>query len=206
MKINQGKKLLKLARKSLETVFLKKELKFSQEKKEFSKPRGVFVTLTLDGELRGCIGFPYPIKPLAEAVAEASRAAAFGDPRFKTLDKEELKKIKIEISVLTMPEEIFVKGHAMADEIKIGRDGLIVQFSGFSGLLLPQVAKEQEWNSLQFLEAACTKAGLPGNSWLNPNCHVFKFQAEIFSEKGKGKREKKKKKTTKKQIKNKKKK
>lgn len=185
MKASQGKKLLKLARKSLEIVFLKKELKFSQEKKEFSKPRGVFVTLTENGELRGCIGFPYPIKPLGEAVIEAARAAAFGDPRFKTLDKDELKKIKIEVSVLSEPKEILVRGQAMADEIKIGRDGLIVQFSGFSGLLLPQVAKEYGWNSLQFLEAACTKAGLPGNAWLNPNCHVFKFQAEIFREKEK---------------------
>lgn len=185
MKPSQGKKLLKLARKSIDSFFLKKQVKFSQEKKEFSKPSGVFVTLTKHGELRGCIGFPYPIKPLGEAIVEAARAAAFGDPRFTTLTKEEFKGIKIEVSVLSEPKEILVRGHGMADEVKVGKDGLIVQFSGFSGLLLPQVSKEFKWNSLQFLEATCTKAGLPGNAWLNQNCHVFKFQAEIFKEQGK---------------------
>jgi len=180
----QGKKLLKLARKSIESYFSNKELKYDEEKKEFKEPRGVFVTLTRHGKLRGCIGFPYPYKPLAEAVVEAAKAAAFQDPRFKPLEAKELDKIKIEISVLTLPQEIQAKQDILK-EIEIGKDGLIIQFSGFSGLLLPQVALEQKWNSLQFLEATCNKAGLPSDCWKNKECHIFKFQAQIFSEKDK---------------------
>ncbi|MEM4152745.1 MAG: TIGR00296 family protein [Candidatus Pacearchaeota archaeon] len=178
----QGRKLLKLARKAIETRFSGKKLEYKEEKREFSKPTGVFVTLTKNGNLRGCIGFPYPVKPLAEAVIEAAEAAAFQDPRFKPLKEKELDKIKIEISVLTTPQEIKAKGLDILKEIEIGKDGLIVQFSGFSGLLLPQVALEHKWNVLQFLEATCNKAGLPSNIWMNPNCHIFKFQAQIFSE------------------------
>ena len=86
----QEKQLLKLARKAIESYFDKKPLKFEKEKKEFPKKQGVFVTLTLRGELRGCIGFPYPIKPLAEAIVEAAQSAASADPRFAPLKKEEL--------------------------------------------------------------------------------------------------------------------
>lgn len=180
----QGLKLLKLARKAIASHFSKKEFDFEQEKKEFKEPRGVFVTLNKEGKLRGCIGFPYPVKPLAEAVVEAAKAAAFQDPRFKPLEEREMDKINIEISVLTLPQEIRQKGFDILKEIKIGQDGLIIQFSGFSGLLLPQVALEYKLNALQFLEATCNKAGLPPSVWLNPNCRIFKFQAQIFSEKG----------------------
>lgn len=181
----QGARLIALARKSIEYYFLKKELDYSKEKKEFSEKRGVFVTLTKEKELRGCIGFPYPSKPLAEAVVEAAKSAAFSDPRFVPLKKEELNKIRIEISVLTIPEEIKVKKEnrkAILKEIEIGRDGLIVQLSGYSGLLLPQVASEQGWSALEFLRATCIKAGLPAETWLNQKCRIFKFQAQIFSE------------------------
>lgn len=187
----QGKKLLRLARKSIEAQFSHKELKFEKEKQEFKESRGVFVTLNKHGGLRGCIGFPYPSKPLAELVIEAARAAAFKDPRFKPLQKEELDKIKIEISVLTLPQEIQAKGQDILKEIHIGKDGLIIQFFGFSGLLLPQVATEYKWNSLRFIEAACNKAGLPNNIWLNPQCRVFKFQAQIFSEEKRAKKSEK---------------
>ena len=185
LKPSQGKRLLKLARNAVQSFYSKKMLKYSREKKEFSQPQGIFVTLTLHGKLQGCIGFPYPTMPLAEAIVEASRSAAFHDPRFKALEEKEFKKCKIEISVLTKPEEILVKGQGIVNEIKIGKDGLIVALGGFSGLLLPQVALEYKWSSLEFLEATCSKAGLPKNAWLNPQCHIFKFQAQIFKEKGK---------------------
>ncbi|MGB9708254.1 MAG: AmmeMemoRadiSam system protein A [Candidatus Pacearchaeota archaeon] len=178
----QGKKLLRLARNTIKYHFAGKELSYAPEHKEFKEPRGVFVTLTKHGDLRGCIGFPYPYKSLAEAVIEAAKAAAFQDPRFMPLQEKELDKIKIEISVLTLPQEIQVKGQDILKEIEIGKDGLIIQFSGFSGLLLPQVAKEHKWNSLQFIEAACHKAGLTNNAWLHPQARIFKFQAQIFSE------------------------
>lgn len=187
---NEGEKLVKLARKAIESVFKKKELKFEKEKKEFSGKRGVFVTLMEwpSHELRGCVGFPYPAKPLADAVVEAAKAAAFGDTRFMPLTEKELNHIVIEISVLTEPALIRAIPQELPHEIKIGKDGLIAQFSGFSGLLLPQVAPEQKWDSLEFLRGTCVKAGLPAETWLNPNCRIYKFQAQIFSEeKPKGK-------------------
>lgn len=180
---SQGLQLLKLARKSIESFFDKKPLKFEKEKKEFPKKQGIFVTLTKNHELRGCIGFPYPTKPLAEAVVEAAQSAAFSDPRFAPLAKQELPKIKIEISVLTEPQLIQAAPQELPQAIKIGDDGLIVMFAGFSGLLLPQVAPEQKWDSLEFLRGTCIKAGLPAETWLNPACQIYKFQAQIFSEK-----------------------
>ncbi len=179
---SQGKKLLKLARNTIKYHFAGKELAYAPEHKEFKEARGVFVTLTKSGELRGCIGFPYPYKPLAGAIVEAAKAAAFQDPRFMPLRKEEFDKIKIEISVLTIPQELQARGQDILKEIKIGKDGLIIQFSGFSGLLLPQVALEFRWNELQFIEATCHKAGLTNNAWLNPQSRIYKFQAQIFSE------------------------
>lgn len=178
----QGKKLLRLARNSIKYHFTGKELVYTSEYREFKEKRGVFVTLTKHGDLRGCIGFPYPYKPLADAVVEAAKAAAFQDTRFKPLEEKELEKVKIEISVLTQPQEIRAKGLDILKEITIGKDGLIVHFSGFSGLLLPQVAKEHKWDTLRFLEATCNKAGLTNNTWLHPQCHIYKFQAQVFSE------------------------
>jgi uncharacterized protein (TIGR00296 family) len=181
--LNEGSKLIKLARKSIESKLLKKTLNFKQEQKTFPQKQGVFVTLiTKSDELRGCVGFPYPFKPLSEAVVEAAQSAAFADPRFAPLKKEELKNIKIEISVLTEPKLIQAAPQELTSEIKVGKDGLIVNLSGFSGLLLPQVAPEQKWDSLEFLRGTCIKAGLPAETWLNPNCKVYKFQAQIFSE------------------------
>ena len=183
--LDQGKRLVKLARAAIENQLLGKALEFGAEKKEFSQARGVFVTLNKwpSRQLRGCIGFPYPTKSLAEAVVESARAAAFFDPRFKPIEKKELDSITIEISVLTVPEAIKVELKTLQESIKIGKDGLIVQFHGFSGLLLPQVATEQKWNALEFLRATCVKAGLPAEIWLNPTCKIYKFQAQIFSEK-----------------------
>lgn len=178
----QGKQLLNLARASIESWFDKKELDFEKEKKKFFEKRGVFVTLTENGELRGCIGFPYPMLSLSEAIFQAARAAAFDDPRFEPLLKEEIDKINIEISILTLPKEIKAKDERILEEIVIGRDGLIVQANHCSGLLLPQVALEWKWNALQFLEACCEKAGLEKNAWHNCDCKIFKFQAQIFNE------------------------
>ncbi|UZE94242.1 MAG: TIGR00296 family protein [Candidatus Pacearchaeota archaeon] len=185
LSLDQGFKLISLARKAIESQFSGQELDFEEEKKEFSKNQGVFVTLNKfpSRELRGCIGFPYPIKSLALAVVEAAKSAAFSDTRFMPLEKGELDNIIIEISVLTVPEQIKAKGQDILEKIEIGKDGLIVQTHHFSGLLLPQVSLEQKWNVLEFLRATCIKAGLPTEIWLNPECRIYKFQAQIFFEK-----------------------
>ncbi len=184
---SQGAKLIKLARKSIDEEFSGKKNGFDREIKEFDKRHGVFVTLKMkdSGELRGCIGFPYPIFPLSKAIIEAAKSAAFSDPRFMPLNQKELEKIKIEISVLSVPEEIKPRPNKREDIVKainIGEDGLIVQLEGLSGLLLPQVATEFKMNQLEFLEETCLKAGLNREAWKHKSCHVFKFQAQIFDE------------------------
>ncbi|MEM4702941.1 MAG: TIGR00296 family protein [Candidatus Pacearchaeota archaeon] len=180
----QGKKLVRLARDSIASWFAKKQLNFEKEKKEFHELQGVFVTLHTypRKELRGCIGFPYPTLPLAEAVFQAARSAAFSDPRFEPLQEKELNHIIIEISILTKPQIINATGISIPGNIKVGQDGLIIEFAGHSGLLLPQVATELGWDANEFLRGVCNKAGLPSETWLNPLCHLYKFQAQIFSE------------------------
>jgi len=183
--LEQGKKLVDLARHSIETFFTKKNLELGNLKEELSEKQGVFVTLTKDGELRGCIGYPEPVFPLYKAVIDAARAAAFQDPRFPPLSRDELKEIAIEVSVLTIPQEIKVeKPEDYLDEIIIGEDGLIIRCMYGSGLLLPQVATEFKWDVKTFLEHLCLKANLPSDEWMNiEENKIYKFQAQIFAEK-----------------------
>ncbi len=179
-----GNKLLNLARDSIKLFFDDKDVKVKDEvMKKFSEKQGVFVTITIEGNLRGCIGYPEAVYPLWEAVLNAARSAAFSDPRFGALTKEEFKNIDIEITVLTVPELIEVsKSEEYLDKIKIGEDGLIIRSSRGSGLLLPQVATEYNWDSKQFLEHTCEKAGLGKDSWKEKSILVYKFQGQIFKE------------------------
>ena len=180
--IKQASKLIELARKSINANFESKNIDLT-EYKEFSKKQGVFVTLKKNGELRGCIGYPRPYYSLNEAVNKCAIAAAFEDTRFEELKKSELKDIEIELSILTVPEKIIVKKpDDYLKKIKIGKDGLIVQNKFASGLLLPQVAPEWNWDSLEFLENTCLKAGLSKNIWKEKETEVYKFQAQIFAE------------------------
>jgi len=180
----EGKELILLARQSIDASFSKTNLKVTDNtKRKFGQKQGVFVTLTIDGELRGCIGYPEPVLPLYSAVIEAAQAAAFSDPRFEVLTKEEFSKIKIEVSVLTVPELIKVKkAEEYLDKIKIGSDGLIIRGEYGSGLLLPQVFIEYKCNALKALEMTCQKAGLNADSWKDLSNKIYKFQAQIFTE------------------------
>lgn len=171
-----SQKLLKLARQSIEEQFTKTKPE-SLEGKQFKQARGIFVTLYEKHKLRGCMGFPYPEKSISEAVIEASKLAAFCDTRFLPIEKDELKDIKIELSILTTPELI-----KDIKDIKIGKDGLICNYLGYSGLLLPQVATEHKLDKIQFLEALCDKAGLPKDTWQNKSFKLYKFQCQIFKE------------------------
>lgn len=154
------------------------------ELKGYSKKQGVFVTLHSypSMQLRGCIGFPEPIMPLKKAVIEAAKAAAFEDPRFPPVDIAKEKFI-VDVSVLTLPEEIKAKPANLPKHVKIGEDGLIVRYGRNSGLLLPQVF--QEWNATpeMALSMTCEKAGLPKEFWKTGKCRFFKFRAQIFREK-----------------------
>lgn len=172
-----GKKLLKLARESIEQGFDREKKINLPEEKQFRQARGVFVTLTKKGELRGCIGYPEAVYSVSEAVLGAAKSAAFSDPRFLPLNQDELADIKLEVSVLTEMQEMKDKKN-----IKIGEDGLVIKYLGYSGLLLPQVAIEWKMSQLQFLEAIARKAGLDKDRWMDDKAKLFKFQAQIFSE------------------------
>lgn len=186
--LEQGAKLVRLARETLVSFVTKGVFQQRKENEQFMlEKRGTFVTLNrlFEGkkELRGCIGYPYPVKPLYIAVQELTVASASKDPRFRPVSKEELSSIVVEVSILTLPEEIKVARRIdIAKEIRVGVDGLIITKGPYSGLLLPQVATEFGMDAETFLSEACMKAGLPPDSWLLGDVSVSRFQAEIFAE------------------------
>jgi len=139
--------------------------------------RGVFVTLKKNGNLRGCIGYIHPVSPLYQAVSEMAIAAATQDPRFPAVSPDELKDIKVEITVLT-PLKLIDN----TDEIQVGRDGIYISKGFYSGILLPQVATENGWNRNEFLCQTCLKAGLSQDAWKEKDTRIYIFSGQIFSE------------------------
>jgi uncharacterized protein len=150
----------------------------------FNEKRGVFVTITKNGELRGCIGFPYPMLPLKEALEGAASSAALEDPRFPPVRAHELPDLFIEVTVLTPPIPLTGQPGDRPGLVVVGKHGLIARLSGRSGLLLPQVATEYEWDAVEFLYHTCVKAGLPGDCWKNPASEILTFEGQIFHEQG----------------------
>ena len=148
---------------------------------ELDEELGVFVTLNKNNNLRGCIGYAEPIKPAIDATMEVAIAAAFNDPRFNQVSKDEFDDLDFEVTVLTKPELIEVAHYKQYfDEIEIGRDGLIIQKGYARGLLLPQVASENAFTTEEFLDHTCMKAGISADSWMDESCDVYKFQGQIF--------------------------
>ncbi|MCM8804925.1 MAG: AmmeMemoRadiSam system protein B, partial [Candidatus Omnitrophica bacterium] len=181
MLTNQQKKLLlKIARETLENYLSNQRLpELKIDDPILLEKRGVFVTLHKKGNLRGCIGYIEPIKPLYLAVREMVIHSATQDPRFEPVKYEELKDIEIEISVLTLPKKV-----KNVDEIILGRDGVIVKRGFNQGVFLPQVAEETGWTKEEFLSYLCShKAGLSPDAWKDPKTEIYIFQAEVFSEK-----------------------
>lgn len=182
---NDGHILVKTARKIV-TEYLKNGIKIKLDKEftnNFSFKSGVFVTLNNNQELRGCIGYPLSDKLLFNALEDAAISAATKDPRFIPVEEKDLNTIIIEITILTPPKKITVSNtEEYLSKIKIGRDGLIVKNGFYSGLLLPQVPIEYNWNEKEFLEHTCEKAGLAKDSWKDPNTEIQKFEGIIFKE------------------------
>jgi len=145
----------------------------------FDVERGAFVTLRKGGELRGCIGRPRPKQPAIEALRVAAIGAATDDPRFPPVTPGELNEITVEVSILTPPREL---ENPDPEGVTVGKDGLIVERNGRSGLLLPQVPVEQDWDANTFLEQTCRKAGLDGEYWEDPETDVRRFSAQVFTE------------------------
>ncbi len=172
--------LLSIARTSIESVLDGVRLNVDESSLDpmLTRPRGAFVSLhTHEGDLRGCIGSIHPVAPLCHAVASNAVHAAFQDPRFNPLEREELARIHIEISVMS-PLEVVTD----LETIEVGRDGLIITHDGRAGLLLPQVATEYGWDRETFLAQTCAKAGVPPDSWRRPDCRIERFSAEVFGE------------------------
>jgi uncharacterized protein len=137
---------------------------------------GAFVTLYVNRELRGCIGYPGSEKRLDEVVGHCAVAAATEDPRFPAMAIGEVPGLALEISVLTPIRKV-----NDVTEIEVGRDGLVVQDGFRKGLLLPQVATEHRWDRDTFLSHTCLKAGLRPDAWRS-GAKIFTFQAEVFGE------------------------
>ncbi len=171
--------LLALARRTLEAYFgSEPSPRLPSDRAEaFGEPRALFVTLRKEGELRGCIGTLSPDGDLARVVPRFALKAALEDPRFPPLAREELSDCRIEISVLTRPVRV-----EHPEEIEVGRDGLIIEARGCSGLLLPQVATEWGFDRERFLAEVSRKAGLPPGAWRESGAALWRFQAEVFEE------------------------
>ena len=141
-------------------------------------PCGVFVTLHGEGhKLRGCIGRMSASEALEKTVRTMAIEAAFGDPRFPPLRKEELPNCEIEISVLSPMEKC-----PDPRSVKVGVHGLYLIYHGRSGVLLPQVPVEQGWDLDEYLDYICTKAGVPPKSYEAPGAELLMFTATVFGE------------------------
>ncbi|TAJ43813.1 TIGR00296 family protein [Methanofollis fontis] len=179
---DEGETAVRLARTALETELRGQTFTLPPLPPVFSEQRGVFVTITRDGDLRGCIGLPYPVMPLSEGIVHAALSAAREDPRFPPVRPAELPDIRIDLTVLSVPEPLECAPDRRADHVEVGRHGLILSGQGRSGLLLPQVATEYNWNAREFLDHTCLKAGLSPGCWTDPEVAVATFEGQIFSE------------------------
>lgn len=177
------KELLKLSRKVLENYFKGKKTKVSDKiKKRFSEEKSCFVTLTKFGNLRGCIGSLYPSKALYKEVIQNTLSSAFSDPRFLPLTKQELPEIKIEISVLSIPEKInYSSSQDLLKKLKKSC-GIIIQKNQRQATYLPQVWKQIP-DKKEFLSHLCLKAGFSSDAWKSEDLDVFYYTVEKIEEK-----------------------
>ena len=179
-----GRYLVKMARDTV-SQYIKNNNKISDQtfEEKFRFNAGVFVTINDKSGLRGCIGFPLAVKKLSDALIDAAISASTDDPRFPSIAQNELNDLVFEVTVLSDTEEISTNSlDEIINEIKIGRDGLIIEKNSQSGLLLPQVPVEYNWDVKDFLNHTCHKAGLPSDSWKDKTTKISKFQGVIFRE------------------------
>jgi AmmeMemoRadiSam system protein A len=175
-KVNR-QNLLLLARKAIvEAVTRRKLPEDIPHEGVFGLRQGVFVTLHIRGELRGCIGTTEGDEALGDAIVRCAASAALQDPRFPAVRADELDDIQVELSLLSPLTPI------QADEIEIGRHGLTISDESHRGLLLPQVAVEHHLSREQFLGETCRKAGLTPEAWKWPTTRIEGFTCEVFSD------------------------
>ncbi len=179
-----GESAVALARSAVRSEVSGSEVMPIPSDPRFAEPSGAFVTLNVhpSGDLRGCIGYPLPSMPLGETIVESARAACH-DPRFPPLSSGETDSVTVEVTVLSVPEEIaFSDPTELLRSVVVGRDGLILEFRGCRGLLLPQVPTEYGWDPRTYLEHLSMKAGLPPDAWTYPGVRVWAFTGEVWAE------------------------
>ena len=168
--------LLEFARQSVQSAVTRNANLAPPPIPVFTQICGVFVTLHVQGKLRGCIGVIEAEEPLGASISHCAASAALHDPRFSPVRAEELSDLQIEISLLSPPVPI------LPEEIEIGRHGLLVVKDRHRGLLLPQVAVEHSLDRASFLSETCRKAGLSRDAWKSDPLQVFGFTCEVFSD------------------------
>jgi AmmeMemoRadiSam system protein A len=169
----ERRSLLTLARDAIASALEGKTVDTTSPSEHLAERRGAFTTLTIGGELRGCVGYVFPNYSLYRTIAETAVAAATNDTRFSPVTMEELPKLEYEISVLSPLQPID------PEDVEVGKHGLVVTFGGRRGLLLPQVPVERGWDRETFLAQTCVKAGLPADAW-ERGATMQAFTAEIF--------------------------
>lgn len=172
--------LIDIARKTIEhRVRGKEPPEFDIDSPVLGEKRGAFVTIHKHGQLRGCIGYIEAVKPLHITIQEMAEAAALHDHRFPPVSPDELSALELEISVLTPLKRI-----KDIEEIQIGKHGILLKKGYHQGVFLPQVATEQGWDRITFLDQICFKAGIPDkNCWKDKEAEIYIFSAEVFEEK-----------------------
>lgn len=185
--LKKGESLVRAARMSIELYLKNPHFDKNTVKntlRDFNEHNGLFVTLEyyMTHELRGCIGFIGKWQEIKNSIVDAALSAAFEDPRFIPISLHELDEIIIEVSILS--EMIKIKGdkEKILRAVKAGRDGLMIKYGIYSGLLLPNVATDEGWNAEEFLENVCIKAGLKKEYWSYPNADLYIFQTQRFKE------------------------
>ena len=173
---NEKTILLSTAMESIASQLEERQGIYPHTTDKLETPLGSFITLHIDGKLRGCIGHMLPLNALIEDVKTLARESAFHDPRFPGLNIKELKLIDIEISVLSPLE------NSSAEDVVVGKHGIIMKNGYNSGVLLPQVPVEQGWDREEFLTQTCYKAGMNGDCWKDPGTQIETFTAVIFGE------------------------
>jgi AmmeMemoRadiSam system protein B/AmmeMemoRadiSam system protein A len=170
---------LEIAREALESYLSAGKMPDVKPRSDvLNQPLGVFVTLMKNGNLRGCIGEFEPVRPLYEVIQDTAISGATKDRRFAPVLYNELQDIEIELSVMTPRKKL-----DSWQQIRLGRDGVVIQKSTKAGTFLPQVARDNNWGLEEFLGHLCSqKAGLPTECYRDDNVNIFSFEVLDFKE------------------------
>jgi len=167
--------LLRLAHQAISATLEQWAISLVPPSPHLAEPRGAFTTLYYRGDLRGCVGYVFPVTSLYRTVAESARGAAFDDSRFPPVTRDQAPELRVSLSVLSPLHPL------RPEQVEIGRHGLLISQGYYRGLLLPQVPLEHGWDRIAFLEQTCRKAGLPPNAW-QTGAKLEAFTAEVFAD------------------------